>query len=156
MDLNILLNIPQFNALEAKQTRGELHIYGKLVETEKTCPDCGKETVKKHQAYQKRVRHLSVCNIPTYLRFEHLLLRCLSCSRLFMERVNFADPQRPYTLDYERHVYEMCRGQTIARTAEMEALSWKQAEGIFKKGGGDSGELAQEFWPGQFSSLVPG
>jgi len=140
MDLNKLLKIRQFNALRMEEEGNELWFYGELVDSGKACPDCGKEEVKKHQAYKKWFRHLPICNQPTYIYFERHLLRCLNCDRLFMEHLEFVEPNRHFTLPYEAHIYELCRGQSIERVAQLENLSWDEVEGILKKSGAGQGK----------------
>jgi hypothetical protein len=56
-----------------------------------------------------------------------------------MQRLDFAESHRQYTLAYEAYVYELLRGQSIQRVAELENLSWDEAEGILKKGGPGQG-----------------
>ena len=133
MELNDILEIRQFKGLRLERKAGEILVWGKLKDVESVCPRCGEEAVKPHQYYEKRVRHLSILNQPTYLCFIHTLQRCLACNRHFMEKVNFMDSQRQYTRVYERHVYEMCRGQSISRVAEMEHLSRDEVKGLLKK-----------------------
>ncbi len=137
--MNELLGIPQFKGIEVEQLGGEIHIRGELVQPGECCPACGKAQVKPHQYYQKTVRHLPWFNKPVYLHFEHRLLRCLCCRKLFMQRLDFADSHRQYTLAYEAYVYELLRGQSIQRVSELENLSWDEAEGILKKGGPGQG-----------------
>jgi len=134
MDLNQLLKIKQFKGTRLEEVAGEITFFGELVETEKSCPACNKEACKPHQYYQKRIRHLSVFNKPTYLAFTRKLLRC-ECGKLFLERLDFADLHRHYTRDYEAHIYELCRGQDLTRVGELEGLSWGEVAGILKKGG---------------------
>lgn len=134
MDINELLRVRQFQAFEVRREAGDVDIFGELVDTGKTCPVCGKEAHKTHQYYQKRVRHLSVFEQPTYLCFTHRLL-CCPCGKLFLERLDFIDLNRHYTKPYEDYLYELCRGQSLERVAQREGLSWDQVDGIFKKGG---------------------
>lgn len=156
MELNELLNLPPFKAIRVERVGGEMHVFGEPVETEKTCPRCGKEEFKRHQTYQKKVRHLPVCNQPLYLHFPHILYRCLSCQKLYMERLPFADSHRHYTRPYEAYIYELCRGQSIERVAQLEGLSWDEAEGILKKGGlGPGAPVARKRRDPQ-PNLVPG
>ena len=135
MDIDELLGIRQFKGLRIEKQGTEVLVFGELVDTEKTCPDCGKGDIKGHQYYQKKVRHLSLFNQPTYLSFTHTLYRCLSCQRLFMERLGFCGMHRPYTLAYEDRIYELCRAQDMKRVGDLEGLSWAQVAGILKKGG---------------------
>ena len=134
MNLDNLLEIRQFKAIQVEEKSGSVEISGDLSDTEKTCPECGKEALKAHQYYKKRIRHLSVFNRPTYLCFTQRLMHC-QCGKLFLERLDFLDLHRHYTKAYEDHIYELCRGQSIDRVAQLERLSWDEAEGILKKGG---------------------
>lgn len=134
MELNDILKLRQFNYLSLEVNAREVLLRGELQEAGKACPDCGNEETKPHQYYEKKVRHLSILNQPTYLCFVHTLQRCLSCGRCFMEKLDFMRSQRQYTRQYEQHIYELCRGQSISRVAEMERLSRDEVKGILKKG----------------------
>lgn len=137
--MNGMLNIRQFKAFEVASEAGDIEVRGELADTEKACPECGREALKIHQYYRKRVRHLAVFNQPTYLCFTQHLMRC-ECGKLFLERLDFLDLNRHYTQAYEAHIYELCRGQSLERVSELEGLSWDQVEGIFKKSRPSQGE----------------
>jgi transposase len=138
MDVNEVLNLRQFKAMRLETLEnGDIRVHGQLEYTGKTCPACGKEANKIHQYYQKAIRHLPIFNQPSYLCFEHRLLRCTHCRKLFLERLDFVDLKRQYSRAYEQHIYELCRGQSLNRVAELEGLSWDEVEGIFKKKGAD-------------------
>jgi transposase len=142
MEINEYLKIRQFKAIGSEQQGCEIHIDGELVEPGEVCPACGKDEVKLHQTYKKRVRHLSLFNNAVYLHFKHLLLRCLNCRKLFMQRLDFVDSHRQFTLAYEEYVYELLRNQSIQAVADLENLSWDEAGGILKKGGYHQRETA--------------
>lgn len=135
MDLNEILEIPQFKGIELEKEAGEITIIGELQNTDKSCPDCKKEAVKPHQYYKKRVRTLPLSNKPTYLSFIHTNYLCLSCGRTYLERIDFVDRQRQYTKAYEDYVYELARKQDWSRVAELEKLSFDIIQGIFLKEG---------------------
>lgn len=155
MELNELLRIKQFKGLRLEEEAGEVTIYGELAETDKTCPACKKETCKPHQYYQKRIRHLSVFNQPTYLAYTQTLMRC-ECGKLFLERLSFADLHRHYTRAYEEYIYELCRGQDLSRVGDLEGLSWGEVVGILKKGGLGQRKAAPPLRCGEEPIAIPG
>jgi transposase len=144
MDINDILRIPQFLATNLSCTNEIVTIYGELQNTDKTCPSCGKEAEKPHQYYEKEVRHLSFCNLPTYLCFQRKDFIC-ECGKVFLERLDFQDLYSKYTTAYEDYLYELAKNQDIKRVAELENLSWCITEGILKKKASlKSAQLSQE------------
>jgi transposase len=132
MSLNEILKLRQFNALSVCVEEGNVLIQGELQEIDKTCPACGKEALKPHQYYEKRVRHLSFGGFPTYLVFERKDWIC-ECGKVFLERLEFQDLHSKYTKPYEEYIAELAKKQDMKRVAELEKLSWDIAEAIFKK-----------------------
>lgn len=57
-----------------------------------------------------------------------------------MEHLEFVELNRHFTLPDEAHMYELCRGQSIERVAQLENLSWDEVEGILKKSGAGQGK----------------
>jgi transposase len=133
MSLNDALKIDQFNAEHLDATSEEVFIYGQLQNTDKTCPECGQEALKPHQYYQKRVRHLPMLNLPTYLVFERKDWIC-GCGKVFLERLDFQDIRSTFTCQYEEYIYRRCKGMTTEHVAQEEGLHWDTVARIFKKG----------------------
>jgi transposase len=134
MELNKILKIRQFRACEVEERNGEILIFGELQETQKTCPHCNTLAIKPHQYYQKRLRSVPFNAIPTYLVFTHKHYRCNACGRRFMERTEFFEKQRAYTIAYEEYLYESAKGRDIERVAKQERLNWHTVNNIFLKG----------------------
>jgi transposase len=133
MDLNELLEINQFNALNLEVTpEGEVLIHGELQNTDKTCPACGEEAIKPHQYYEKRVRHLPVMEKPTYLAFERKDWIC-ACGKVFLERLDFQDLKSKYTVRYEERIYARCKYTPTKLVAEEEGVDWDVVARILKK-----------------------
>jgi hypothetical protein len=59
---------------------------------------------------------------------------CPACGRRFLERTEFFEKQRVYTIAYEEYIYEQAKKQDIARVAELESLCWDTVNDIFLKG----------------------
>ena len=134
MDINKILKIRQFRANEVEERDGEILIFGELKETQKTCPHCNTLAIKPHQYYQKRLRTVPFNGMPTYLVFIHKHYLCNACGRRFMERTEFFEKQRVYTIAYEEYIYETVKGRDIHRAANQEKLNWHTINDIFLKG----------------------
>jgi transposase len=133
MNLNDLIKLDQFNALNIEVTSAdEVLIHGELQNTDKTCPACGKEALKPHQYYERRVRHLPVMNKATYLVFERKDWIC-ACGKVFIERLNFQDLKSKYTHQYEEMIFSRCKYTPLNLVAEQEGVDWDVVAGIFKK-----------------------
>jgi transposase len=132
MSLNDLINLDQFTALTLAATAEEVLVHGELQNTDKTCPECGKEALKPHQYYERRVRHLPVMERPTYLAFERKDWIC-ECGRVFLERLDFQDLKSQYTCAYEGYLYKQCIHMPIETVAKREQLHWDVVARIFKK-----------------------
>jgi transposase len=132
MSLNDILKLRQFNALTSDVENGTVLIHGELRETDKTCPKCSKTAVKPHQYYEKRVRHQSFAEQPTYLVFERKDYIC-ECGKVFLERLEFQPLGAKCTKAYEESIYKQVAERDISSVARQEGVSWDIIEGIFKK-----------------------
>lgn len=156
MNINDLLKLDQFTALNLEVTsEGDVLIHGELHNTDKTCPRCGKAAQKPHQYYEKRVRHLSMMDKPTYLVFERKDWIC-SCGKVFLERVDFQDLKRQYTTAYEEYIYRRCRSSSTSEVAEEEKLTWDIVAGIFKKNSHQKRKSANKGRRWEFSHAASG
>jgi transposase len=134
MDINKILKIRQFRASEVEERDGEILISGELKETQKTCPHCNTLAIKPHQYCKKKLRTVPFNGIPTFLVFTHKHYLCNTCGRRFMERTEFFEKQRVYTIAYEEYIYETVKGRDIQRAANQEKLNWHTVNDIFLKG----------------------
>jgi transposase len=134
MDINLILKIKQFKARDIEEEKGEVLIIGELIGTDKTCPKCNTLAIKPHQYCQKKLRTVPFNGMPTYLVFTHKYYRCNACGRRFLERTEFFEKQRVYTIAYEKYIYETVKGRDIKRAADQEKLNWHTVNDIFLKG----------------------
>lgn len=134
MDINKILQIRQFEALEVEEENGEILIFGELKNTEKTCPNCNTPAIKPHQYGQRKLRSVPFNGKATYLIFTHKSYLCNVCGRRFLERTDFFEKQRIYTIAYEEYIYESVKGRDITRAAKLENLNWHTVNDIFLKG----------------------
>jgi transposase len=134
MDINKILKIRQFKAIEIEERNGEILIFGELKHTEKHCPKCNTLAIKPNQYYKKKLRSVPFNGMPTFLVFTHKSYLCNICGRRFLEGIDFAEKQRIYTIAYEEHIYETVRGRDIQRAADQEKLNWHTINDIFLKG----------------------
>jgi transposase len=134
MDINKILKIRQFEAREIEEKNGEVLIFGELKSTKKTCPNCNTLAIKPNQYYQKKLRSVPFNGKPTYLVFIHKSYLCNVCGRRFLERTEFFEKQRIYTIAYEEYIYETVKGRDIKRAADQEKLNWHTINDIFLKG----------------------
>ena len=134
MDINKILNIKQFKAIDLDEQNGEVLIFGELKNTKKTCPHCNTLAIKPNQYNKKRLRTVPFNGKPTYLVFTHKSYLCTNCGRRFLERTDFFEKQRSYTIAYEEYLYEAAKGRDIQRVADQEKLNWHTVNSIFLKG----------------------
>jgi transposase len=134
MKIDEILEIRQFKVKDLSVKNDEVLIYGGLQDTDKTCPYCNTLAIKPHQYHEKRLRTLPFNGKPTYLVFIHTAYLCTSCGRRFLERTEFFEKQRVYTIAYEEYIYEQAKKQDITRVAELEGLNWHTINSLFLKG----------------------
>lgn len=135
MDLNKILKIAQFKAIDLDEVDGEVLISGELINTYKTCNICKKEAMKPHQYHKKKIRTVPFNVMPTYFIFTHTAYLCSECGKRFLERTTFFDRYKRYSKAYEKYIYELAKKQDIHRVAELENLSWDTVNEIFLKAG---------------------
>lgn len=131
MDLNKILMLKQFNAINFDNKDGEILIYGELIETNKTCPVCKTVAIKPHQYHEKKVRTIPFYDMPTYLLFTHTAYLCPKCNKRFLEKVDFFEKSQRHTIAYEEYIWKLAKKQDISRVSELEGLSWNTANEIF-------------------------
>lgn len=134
MNVNKILKIRQFEAIDLEEENGEVLIFGELKHTEKSCPHCNTLAVKPHQYHKRRIRTVPFYGKPTYLAFIHTAYLCPSCGRRFFERVEFLEKCQRKTVEYVKYVYELAKKQDLLRVAELEKLEWRTVNEIFLKG----------------------
>lgn len=100
MDVNKILKIRQFKAIDLEEENGEVLNFGELKDTEKTCPKCNTLAIKPHQYHKKKIRTVPFNAKPTYLMFTHIAYLCPNCRRRFLERVEFLDKGQRKTVEY--------------------------------------------------------
>lgn len=134
MDVNKILKIRQFKAIDLEEENGEVLIFGELKNTEKTCPHCNTLAIKPHQYHNRKIRTVPFNGKPTYLVFTYTAYLCTSCGRRFFERVEFLEKCQRKTVEYVKYVYELAKKQDLSRVAELEKLEWRTVNEIFLKG----------------------
>jgi transposase len=134
MNIDKILKIKQFKALDLDEVNDEVLIYGELKNTEKTCPHCNTLAIKPHQYHDKKIRTVPFNTMPTFLMFTQKAYLCPACGRRFLERVDFLEKCQRHTKKYEEYIYEQAKKQDIARVAELEGLKWNTVNDIFLKG----------------------
>lgn len=134
MDINKILKLRQFKALDLDVQNEEALIYGDLINTDKRCPNCSKEAIKPHQYHKRKVRTAPFNSMPTYLIFTHSAYLCPLCNRRFLEKIDFLEKDQRKTLNYFQHVYQLAKKQDLSRVAEIEGLEWETVNAIFLKG----------------------
>lgn len=135
MDVNKILKIRQFKAIDLEEENGEVLILGELRETDKSCPDCNTLAIKPHQYHQKKIRTVPFNRKPTYLVFTHTAYLCPSCGRRFLDGLDFLEKCQRKTVEYVDYVYELAKKQDFNRVAELEKIDWDTVNEIFLKVG---------------------
>jgi transposase len=135
MDVNKILKLKQFKAIDLEEENGEVLIIGELQKTDKHCPECNTLAIKPHQYHPKRLRTAPFNEMPTYLVFTHTAYLCNACGRRFLERAEFFEKQRVYTIAYEEYLWKHCKKQDIENVAKAEGLCWGTVNEIFSKAG---------------------
>lgn len=132
MNMNELLEIPQFEAEESEKINNEIIISGEIINTDKTCPICGKESDKVNQYYTRMIRSLPINGKRTYLKFTEKILKCNACHKTFSEKVNFVEKSKRFTREYQNYIYELSKKQDLRRVAEMEQIDPNTVKVFFK------------------------
>ncbi len=135
MDVNKILKIRQFKAIDLEEEKGEILILGEIQDTNKACPKCNTFAIKPHQYHKKKLRAVPFNGIPTYLVFIHKAYLCSTCGKRFLERTEFFEKQRVYTIAYEEYLWKLGKKQGINSVAESEGLCWDTVNDIFLKAG---------------------
>ena len=135
MDVNKVLKLKQFKALDLEEKNGEILLKGELQETNKSCPNCKKEGEKPHQYEKRKMRTTPLNGQFTYLVFTVKAYLCTNCRHRFLERGDFYEKHQRHTLDYEKYIYKLVKSNSINGIAEMEEMSWGTINEIFLKGG---------------------
>lgn len=134
MSIDEILEIRQFSAIELKKENKKILIHGKLQDTDKKCPKCNTLGIKPHQYHKKELRTVPFNGKPTYLVFIHTAYKCPACGKRYLERTDFFEKRRLYTIAYEEYICEQAKKQDITRVAELEGLNWHTVNDIFLKG----------------------
>lgn len=134
MSIDEILEIRQFSTIELKKENEKILIHGKLQDTDKTCPICNTLGIKPHQYHRKELRTVPFNGKPTYLVFIHTAYKCPTCGKRYLERTDFFEKRRIYTIAYEKYICEQAKKQDITRVSELEGLNWHTVNDIFLKG----------------------
>jgi transposase len=118
----------------------------KLLIRKSPCPECEKIAEQVNQYIQRQLRDLSVFGQPCYLIFEEIQYECEKCSHTWIGELNFTDKNRLYTNRYEEYIYELCKGNTLSRAAELESLSYEIVEGIYNRVAQRKQNVAKKNW----------
>jgi transposase len=144
MDVNKILKMKQFKAIDLEEENGEVLIFGELKDAEKSCPHCNTLAIKPHQYHKRKVRTVPFDMKPTYLIFIHTAYLCPSCGRRFLEKIDFLEKCQRKTVKYVKYVYELAKKQDLTRVAELEKLEWRTVNEIFLKGGEKEGNRTKK------------
>ncbi len=132
MEINEILEIPQFKAEESEKINNEIIISGEIINTDKACPTCGKESYKANQYYTRIIRTLPIYGKRTYLKFTEKILKCIDCNKTFSEKVNFVEKSQRFTKAYHNYIYELAKKQDFKRVAELEKIDPDTVKSFFK------------------------
>lgn len=134
MDINKILKIHQFKAVDIDESEGMVLITGELINTCKSCPVCKTVGIKPHQYHNKMLKTVPFNDMPTYLLFVHRAYLCQKCGKRYLETVDFFEKFQRHTLDYEKYIFKLAKNQDINSIAVHEVTSWDVINDIFLKG----------------------
>jgi len=98
------------------------------------CPECQQLSNEVHEvADPQMVRDLSIWDRQCWLRLMTRRFKCAHCRDTFVERLEWREPNRGYTVRYERYIYQRTRKEPILQVAQDEQLSEDIVQGIFER-----------------------
>lgn len=92
------------------------------------CPECGKSS-KRHDAVERRWRHLDLCNHQTWIVCRIPRVRCEE-HKVRTLQVPWADGWTRFTAQFECVVIDWLKAASMTAVARNMSLSWDQVNGI--------------------------
>jgi transposase len=133
--LTELLNLSKVKVIDYQLVgQDRINLFVEPIEELAMCPGCQRASTSVHETSEPQmIRDLALWDRQCWLRMTPRRFECSHCQNTFVERVAWREPQREYTLRYERHVYQRTRKEPIAQVAQDEQLSEEIVQGIFER-----------------------
>jgi len=97
------------------------------------CPDCGSSNVIRRGTKMRTFKTVPIGKKSVFLVVKIQRVECLDCGCIKQEKLNFADPKKTYTRQFEHFVLELSKLMTIKDVAEHLAISWDTVKDIQQK-----------------------
>lgn len=136
--LSDLLGLPgmrvvQF-AIEEENQAHYLHLFCEHEHDVALCPRCLQATSQVHDQKERCVRHLDIWEMKTLVHFPQRRFKCAVCNRPFTENLEWIEPKRRQTNNFEIHIYEQVkRKMPRKQVALQEGLHEATVLEIFKR-----------------------
>ena len=101
--------------------------------TDLRCPDCGSPQVICKGGVERRFSSVPIGSKPVVIVLTVQRVLCLVCGALKQIKIDFADPRRSYTRQFERYALELSRHMTIKDVARHLDVSWDLIKDIQKR-----------------------
>ena len=97
------------------------------------CPRCQQPAHSGYDHKRRSVRHLDMFGMRTIIHYDQRRFDCEVCGKPFSEILNWIDPKRRQTRDYEDHIFQQVKKTPRKHVALKEGLSESTVLDIFKK-----------------------
>ena len=97
------------------------------------CPRCQQAAHSGYDHKERSARHLDVSGMRTIIHFDKRRFDCEVCGKPFSEILNWIDPRRRQTREYEDHIFQQVKKTPRKHIALKEGLSESTVLDIFKK-----------------------
>ena len=89
-------------AVEEQERQEYLHLFCEHCHGVAVCPRCGEAMVGGYDSGERSVRHLDIWGMRTIIHFSRRRFDCTVCGKPFTEVLDWIDPKRRQTLEFER------------------------------------------------------
>jgi len=97
------------------------------------CGQCGHETTRIHEHYERVVRDLPLFDARTYLRLQTCRVWCDRCGGPKRLRIDWLDEQQRVTERLANSIFQLCAHVAISHIAEFFGLHWHTVKRLDKR-----------------------
>ena len=103
----------KINSYEIIPVKGKnvLFINAEIEESDEViaCPACGSVSFYKKGCYERKVKHTSILNMPTIIKFKQRRFECRDCKKTFNAQTNFVQKNCRISNDIKTTIINECR-----------------------------------------------
>lgn len=108
-------------AIEEEEQEQYLHLFCEHEHTVGICPCCQAISTELHEQKERCVRHLDMFGMKVWIHFPQRRFDCEECGKPFTENLEWLDPKRRQTNQFELHIYEQVRNKMPRKQVAIEA-----------------------------------